>query len=276
MARADIKDMKLYFRVERIYNELAELGYEEGAALRVADLFPYDQYHYHGTDAVDEALERLAVGPSSRVLDVGSGLGGPARYLAQAVGCEVTAIELQEDVHRVALDLTRRCGLAEHVHHVRGDILESPAVGEHDFVMSWLAFLHIPDRARLLERCRAALRPGGRLYVEDFHEIGRFSDAERAALAADVYCEYLPSLREFAAQCEEAGFEAVETIDVTPQARAFARDRAQAWRASRERHVRVHGEEVYAGLAHFFDVVGALFEGGHFGLGRVLATKPGE
>src|SRR5262249_28761963 len=67
------KSMKLYDRVERIHNELRALGIADDAPLTVEQLVPFDQYHYHGTEAVDEAARRLGVGPATRVLDVGAG-----------------------------------------------------------------------------------------------------------------------------------------------------------------------------------------------------------
>ena len=272
---SDIKDMKLYVSVERIYNALRELGYANGDSLNAEDLFPFDQYHYFGTDAVDEGIRQTGINANSRILDIGSGLGGPARYLAKTVGCSVTAVEIQPDVHETALDLTRRCGLDGRVNHVCADFLGSDARDEYDVIVSWLAFLHIPDRERLLARCLEALKPSGVMFVEDFHEIDTFTDRERTQLAADVYCEYLPSLEEFGTQCEAAGFTDVEPQDATNDATSFASERARAFMASRERHVRVHGVKIADGLQHFFTVIAELFNGGHFGLGRVLARKPG-
>ena len=156
------KSMKLYDRVERIHHELRALGIADDAPLTVAQLVPFDQYHYHGTEAVDLAAARLGLGPHSRVLDVGAGIGGPARWLAATTGCHVTALELQPDLNATAADLTRRCGLAPLVSHVAGDILDGPPVaGGYDAVISYLAILHIPDRARLFAECHRALRPGG-------------------------------------------------------------------------------------------------------------------
>ena len=57
------------------------------------------------------------------VLDVGSGLGGPARYIASRCQCHVVAVELQEDLHRTAVDLTERCGLADNVRHLHANFI---------------------------------------------------------------------------------------------------------------------------------------------------------
>ena len=140
--RNAIKSMPLYVDVERINNELAALGIGVDEALTPAQLFPFDQYHYHGTDAVHAAVHLLGLGPASHVLDVGSGLGGPARYLASTIGCHITALELQSDLHAMATRLTARCGLEQHVTHVCGDAL-TVAFPDATFnaIVSWLALL---------------------------------------------------------------------------------------------------------------------------------------
>jgi hypothetical protein len=55
-------------------------------SIRPEQLFPLDQSHYYGTDAIRAAFELLGLGPASRVLDIGAGVGGPARYLAHTTG----------------------------------------------------------------------------------------------------------------------------------------------------------------------------------------------
>jgi hypothetical protein len=70
----DIERMKLYHHPDRIYNELKAIGHEKGK-LCVHDLSEFDQYHYRGTAAVDEAINILNIDSSHRILDIGSGIG---------------------------------------------------------------------------------------------------------------------------------------------------------------------------------------------------------
>ena len=153
-----MKAMKLYDRVERIHNELALLDLDGAMPLTVEQLTPFDQYHYFGTDAVDEAIAALGLRPGMRVLDVGSGIGGPARYIAARSGAHVTALELQPDLDALAADLTQRCGLADLVEHRCGNILDG--IGEaYDAVISFLCFLHIGDTAAAAGRAAATRWP---------------------------------------------------------------------------------------------------------------------
>ena len=79
---SDIKSMKLYTHVERIYRELGELGKTIDDPLSVDEISAFDQLHYHGTHALDVAMAMIGLGESPRWLEIGSGLGGPARYIA--------------------------------------------------------------------------------------------------------------------------------------------------------------------------------------------------
>src|SRR5215472_2449348 len=95
--RLGIETMPLYTHVDRIARGLAARGIGPDDAIPPEQLFALDQWHYHGTDAIRDAAAFLGLGPTSRVLDVGAGVGGPARFLAHTVGCSVTALELQPE-----------------------------------------------------------------------------------------------------------------------------------------------------------------------------------
>jgi cyclopropane fatty-acyl-phospholipid synthase-like methyltransferase len=266
------KSMKLYDRVERIHNELHALGIADDAPLTVEQLVPFDQYHYHGTDAVDEAAGRLGIDSTTRVLDVGSGIGGPARWLAATTGCHVTALELQPDLDTTAAQLTARCGLAGRVAHVAGDILDGPPAGSpFDALISYLAVLHIPDRARLFAACRASLTEQGAMYIEDFTLRREPTAAERDALRTKVQCPYVPTPDVYEADIRDAGFTVVELEDATADWTAFTAARAAQYRADRERLVRVHGDDLVDGLEDFMATMAALYADGVLGGARLVA-----
>src|SRR4051794_9334430 len=260
-ADAPMKAMKLYDQVERIHNELAVLEIGDATPLTVEQLTPFDQNHYLGTEAVDEAIAALGLGPGMRVLDIGSGIGGPARYIAAANGAHVTALELQPDLDSVAADLTARCGLGQLVEHRCGNILAG--MGEtYDAIVSFLCFLHIADRGRLFTACRAALTPGGGMYIEDYAERRRATDDEAAALQVKVQCPVLPSPDEYEAQLRAAGFVDIRVQDVTSEWSSFTAARLADFRAAQSRNVSVHGHDIVAGLDDFYATVAGLFQTG--------------
>lgn len=138
-------------------------------ALTTEDLAPIDQFHTRGRDAT-LGLARLAgLSAGMTVLDVGGGLGGPARMLAKEVGCRVTVLDLTEEFCRVGSELTRRAGLAGRVEFRHGNALEMP-FDEAAFDVVWTqhSSMNIEDKERLYREIRRVGRPGGRLAM---HEI---------------------------------------------------------------------------------------------------------
>ena len=123
MDKINIKSMKLYNNASRIFNELREIGKNESEILKVKDLIKFDQLHYCGTDAVDFAIINTKINSNKSVLEIGSGIGGPARYIGYKTRATVTALELQTNQHKIAVDLTKKCKLLQIVNHIRGDIL---------------------------------------------------------------------------------------------------------------------------------------------------------
>lgn len=275
--------MRLYHRPEllvALHNNLRRAGKERGP-LGFRELLPFDQNHYGGTDAIDRCVEVCGLTPSSRVLQLGSSVGGPARYLAGTLGCAVLAVELQEGLSAAARELTARCSLQELVHHVSGDFLQ---VGPHlapasyDCICSWLTQLHFSraDRARLFSTAARLLKPGGALYAEDFVLLGSLTPLEEQCLRRDVFCSYLPSRGEYAAQLTAAGMVVEQNEELTAEWTAWTRARADKFQQQRAEQLAAHGEEIVAALGPFYEAVAKLFEGGHVGGVRILARKPAQ
>lgn len=269
-----IKTMKLYVKGNRVFNELRELGLGENDPLKVETLTAFDQYHYEGVEAVEQAINRCNIRSDHHVLEVGSGIGGPARYLAHKAGCRVTALELQADLNLIAQHLTGRCGLGDRVNHQQGDFLEASLDERpYDGVASWLAFLHIPDRKRLFEQCFNHLKPNGFLYVEDFSKLDEFTVQEQDDLETKIFCRYVPTVDDYIAQVKAAGFKDVQVEDMTASWTTFVRSRLDTFRDAHERNLRVHGRATVDGLDDFYATMTSLYEGGNLGGIRLIARK---
>jgi SAM-dependent methyltransferase len=137
-------------------------------ALTHEDLAPADEFHSQGRMAT-KALAGLAEIPrGARVLDVGSGLGGPARYLAAAFGCDVTGVDLTPEFCAVANELSRRVGMDDRTRFRVGDALELPCDdGAFDVVWTIQMQMNVADKARLYREFARALRPGGRFVCQE-------------------------------------------------------------------------------------------------------------
>lgn len=272
MSDAKLESMGLYRNIDRVDADLAALGVGPDDPVRVDQLTSFDQFHYEGTAAVDDAALALGLGPASRVLDIGSGLGGPARYLADRTGCAVTAMELQAELHEAGQRLTRRAGLVDRVAHLNGDILGGPPAGPgFDAIVSMLCFLHIPDRASLFASCAASLRPGGRIFIDDYIELTPMNPEASTALAEIVHCPYLPDPSTYAAHLINAGFVDVEVVDKSADWSAFVGARYDAFKDGRHNLVTRYGEPTVAELDTFYGTVAELFDGAGLGGARITA-----
>jgi len=275
-------DAMYNWRVVGVHNALREMGKETGA-LNVEDLTNLghlDQYHYLGVEATDHLIDVLGVDSQARVLDVGSGIGGPARYIAAKTGCSLDAIELQADLNSAAADLTARCGLQERVKYITGDIIALSEAGEitpdqYSHFISLLVFLHIPDRTRLLEACFKAVQPGATFLIEDFMALGPFTAQEKSWLSDVVSAPTVTSAEEYHAALEAAGFVDIQFVDLSEIWQRWTKARHDLFVESKEETLKMHGEKVFTSRASFYKVIDDLFAGGNLGGCRITGRKPG-
>ena len=138
-------------------------------ALTIEDLAPVDQFHSGGIRATTELAELAEISQGANVLDVGGGLGGPARTLAALFGCKVTAIDLTESYVQAAEILTDRIDLGGRVKHYVGNALElSFDDGAFDVVWTQQSGKNIRDKERLYEGFYRVLATGGTLAFQEF------------------------------------------------------------------------------------------------------------
>ena len=121
--------------LDRILAALQEAG-KDLANLSIDDLASIDEFHSRRRQATKDLADMLAPKAAEHVLDIGSGLGGPARYLAQVCGCRVTGIDLTAEFVAVATDLTRRTRLTDRVAFRQGSALDLP-FSDASFDLAW-------------------------------------------------------------------------------------------------------------------------------------------
>jgi sarcosine/dimethylglycine N-methyltransferase len=275
MNESSLAAMPLYTNLDRVARGLAALGIGPKDPIAPEQLFALDQWHYHGTDAIRAAADRLGLGTTSRVLDIGAGIGGPARYLAHTTGCHVTAIELQPELDAIAVDLTERSGLSDRVTHICGDALTYPLPdASFDAVVSWLAILHIPDRRRLCVRLAHALRSGGGCYIEDLCMRAPFATDDLRDVREIVCGISMSSIDDYVGDLRSAGFVDVTPTDLTSDWAPYAAARLKSWRQDHEAYARVHGEGAYAAQEKFYSVIAHLYDTGSLGGVRLTAHIP--
>ena len=152
---------------ERLKTALAALGPED-RPLTPQQLAALDQFHTRGLAATAELAKLAGITADMSVLDVGSGVGGPARFLAATYGCRVTGVDLSEPFVDAARYLTERTGQSGQVSFQTASALELPFDdGRFDVVLLQHVAMNISDRARLYREIRRVLKSGGRFATFD-------------------------------------------------------------------------------------------------------------
>jgi sarcosine/dimethylglycine N-methyltransferase len=152
---------------ERLKTALTVFGPDE-QRLTPQQLATLDQFHTRGLAATVDVAKLAGITADTSVLDVGSGVGGPARFLAATYGCQVTGVDLSEPFVDAARYLTERTGQGGQVSFETASALELPFdSGRFDVVLLQHVAMNIADRTRLYREIRRVLKPGGRFATFD-------------------------------------------------------------------------------------------------------------
>lgn len=152
---------------DRILATLDELE-KERSPLSPEDISPLDEFHIRGRLATRELAQILHPTPAHRVLDVGSGIGGPSRCLVHDYGCHVTGIDLTPEYCEVARILADRVGLSEKLTFRQGNALDLPfPEASFDIVWTQHTSMNIDDKHTLYAEMYRVLKPEGRIALYD-------------------------------------------------------------------------------------------------------------
>ena len=127
-------------------------------------LAPIDHFHGKGAMATEELAATLQPKPSDHILDIGCGIGGPARWIAAKYGCRVTGVDLTPEYCEAAVQLNSLTGLADRINIVHGSALALPVPdAAFDCAFSQAALMNISDKPGCVREALRVLRPGGLL-----------------------------------------------------------------------------------------------------------------
>jgi ubiquinone/menaquinone biosynthesis C-methylase UbiE len=191
-----------------------DAGGLDRASLRPADLAPVDEFHIRGRAATLEIVESLGLTPDSHVLDLGSGLGGPARTLAELTGCTVTGVDLTPAFCEAATALSEWTGLAERTRFlVRDATATGLPDGSVDAAMTVHVAMNIADKPALYAEAFRVLRPGGRFVVYDVLQGEGGEVRYPVPWAEDATTSFLASPMDMRELLRAAGFDITSEVD---------------------------------------------------------------
>ena len=207
---------------------LAEHGITPETAT-LDDLAALDQMHLRGREATIEVGEILGLKPGLSVLDLGSGIGGPARVLAAHFQVRVTALDLTPEFGATCAVLNEIAGLTDRITVVTGDATATGLPEAcFDRVVTQHATMNIPDKAGVYREAYRCLKPGGLFAFYDVTAGPNGPPHFPVPWAGVPEISHLIPAEDIARLAEVAGFRRVELRDLTEEARTRIADQRAA------------------------------------------------
>jgi sarcosine/dimethylglycine N-methyltransferase len=195
---------------------------------------------------------------STRVLDLGAGYGGSARYLADRFGCKVTCLNLSETQNALNRTLTAEAGLAELVDVVYGDFENIPEPDDSfDIVWSQDAILHSGNRTRVLDEVSRVLVGDGQFTFTDPMQSDTCPDGVLQPILDRIQLSTLASFGFYRTELTARGFEESRTEELTDQLRMHYWRVGKALQDRYDEAVKMSGQtyvdNMIKGLQHWVD-----------------------
>ena len=175
--------------------------------LTAVDLAAVDEFHVGGLEATQELAKHMELRAGLRLLDVGSGIGGPARYFAAEHGCRVTGIDLTEEFVRVAGSLTKRTKLDALVEFRQASALELPFdANTFDGAYMIHVGMNIADKAGIFREVRRVLKPAGLFTIFDIVRAAEGAIKYPVPWALSEETSFVGNVKDYRDALQNAGF----------------------------------------------------------------------
>ena len=207
-----------------------------------------EEIHIGGTRATRELAAMAGIGKDTRVLDICSALGGPARHLAEEFGCRVTGIDATQEMVEEAKRRTAAAGLNDRVNFRLGNALDLPfRISSFDTVWGQDAWCYVTDKARLIREASRVTKPGGIIAFTDWIQVGDVPDRELDPLLSFMLFPYLETLGGYTLLLEENGWEMTAVDNLSREfAGQFTRYLEMIRGGLRPEIIRLFGQDFYS------------------------------
>lgn len=173
-----------------------------------------EHVHVGGEKETEALAKKAGIGKGSKVLDVCSALGGPARYIAKNFGCNVVGLDATRKMFDEAVKRTEKAGLSSLISYKLGNALDMPfKAGTFDIVLGQDAWCYITNKERLISEAHRVLKPGGTIAFTDWLQVGNATDKEWEALNGFMAFPYMETLDGYASILKSVGFKVIEMED---------------------------------------------------------------
>lgn len=196
--------------------------------LRASDLESIDEFHFRGREATLELLKHLDLRPASRVLDIGSGLGGVARTMAEEAQVIVFGLDLTQAFCEAACALSEWVKMSDKTEFIQGDATQLPFSDQHfDGAVTVHAAMNIPDKAAVYTEAHRVLKPRARFGIYDILQGEGGEMYYPAPWAGEPSISYLVTPQETRRYLTSAGFKIMHENDSTLESYHWLKDRTE-------------------------------------------------
>ena len=223
---------RLAVTYEGAIESLRSKGLDPGKAT-VEDLHALDMMHMGGLAATDSLAEMAGIVEGKKVLDVGCGVGGPARRMGSKYGASVWGVELSDRLYQTARQFTALVGIEGQVQFKQGSALALPfGGGEFDVVVMQHVAMQISEKERLFAELARVLNSGGCLALHEIFAGNGGPPLYPLAWATGPSMSSLESLKSCTARLEGLGFNVGQFVDLSEEGRRFNEERVKAFQAA--------------------------------------------
>ncbi len=211
-----------HYDVEGLRETILQIAEDDLGRLQSDILEAIDEFHLGGAAATARLIDGMGLGQGSRLLDVGCGIGGPARRAARLLDARVTGLDLTEGFVALAEELSDRIGEGGQTEFQQGSVLDMPFEdGEFDAAMMLHVGMNIADKPRLFAEVARVLRPGGVFAVYDVMRTSETRPQYPLPWAPSPSLSFVDTAQSYRAAAMAAGLEVVKEIDRHAEAEAF-------------------------------------------------------
>ncbi len=273
---AGLDSMRNFFgkimSTEAVHKNYSQLG----SAL-IEKLYSSDYLSIGGTDSTDILADDAGISRESRVLDVGSGLGGPALHLAKTRGCRITGLDLVDTNVAEAKRRAKERGLQNRADFQVGDAGDMPFESRSfDVVWGQDAWCHVPDKAALIAECARVLTGGGTIAFTDWLKVGDMDAAQLTQIHDATASTNMASMAHYADLLERSGFSIKKQEDISAVFIKQYQDIMARLTTFETEISSQYSAKVYWVMLDKNGAILRAFEEGLIGGGRVVATLAKE
>jgi len=237
--------------IRRIANEIEKVKNSKEGNYTQEDFTKFDNLHYLGHEYCSEFFDSLSLPDNSKILELCSGLGTTARFLATKFPTsEITALDYLDSFNQLSSQMNELCGL-RNIKSIQGDataldLAAHGLEGQCDVVLSLQSFYYITDKKNLFSVCYKALKPGGKLYIEDHVVVQDLPLSEQEEEVATKF-RFMSRLNQetYANLLKEAGFELNSYTNRNQEWGRYIFQRAQDFLKNKEKLVEEYGEDLW-------------------------------